>query len=92
MVKRLACRWTNDDQNILRFDAKLTKDGREFRIWREAGKVNIFLRAPISFHLSVRGAVALKCAVGETVGNDDACRQPERQVIRGLVLIIHQRH
>src|SRR5436853_4371692 len=92
MIERIT-RWRPDDyHDVILFHPKLVKRLRKARVGRKISQVNVLFRAFITSDFRSARTEPSQRFFRERGGDDDARGQPEGQVIRWLMLVIHQRH
>src|SRR5256714_4710623 len=84
----------DDDERVaLCVNAELLSKARgEPRVGREVCEVNVLLDALVAANLRGARAESPERVCGERAGDDDARREPEGEVVRRLVLVVHQSH
>ena len=92
MIQSLSRRRTRYDQHIFARDAEFAQCFRESRIGGEIREVYVFLHSVISPDLSRRCSILSQLFRRKWAGHNHSGCETKRQMIRRLMLVIHQRH
>src|SRR5437667_2901521 len=92
MIQSLSRRRTRYDQHIFARDAEFAQCFRESWIGSEVSQVNVFLYPVISSDFSRRGSVLSQLCRRKCARHDHSGCESKRQMIRRLMLVIHQRY
>src|SRR5205085_10039102 len=92
MIERLTRRRAHDDEHIIRINPKRAQLRCEVWIGREVREIDVLFRPVVAPDFARTRAEAPERRSRKSARHNDARRQPKRQMIRRLMLIIHQRH
>src|SRR5437016_10710472 len=92
MIQRLSRRRTRYDQHIFARDAEFAQCFPEFWIGNEVSEVSVFLYPVISSDFSRRCSVLSQFCRRKCARHNHSGGETKRQMIRRLMLVIHQRH
>src|SRR3954471_4630558 len=93
MIQSLARGRAYDDERVARrVDAELFRqERRERRVRLEVREINVLLDSRVPPDLLKLCAKAPQRLFGKSLGHDDARGEAKREMVRGLMLVVHQR-
>ena len=92
VIQSLSRRRTRYDQHLFARDAEFAQCFRESWIGSEVSEVSVFLCPVISSDFSRRGSVLSELFRRKCARHNHSGCESKRQMIRRLMLVIHQRH
>src|SRR4051812_4632120 len=92
MIKRVTRGWPYDHEQLGGFHSQIFQHRWKGGVRLKACEVHILLYAIVTFHLRTACSKSSQSSRGKSLWHDDARCKAERDMVRGLMLVIHQRH